>query len=441
MGIRRKYRHRSLLFALGLSASCLGPVMNAHAADTSITVGRFFGPCPNAGINIEQARGEACIIQAILNAFSAEDNGIKIDMRPANWDRYYEQLQQSYADGTPPDVHIMHRHRLPDFTEADALAPLGDDLPFAGIDVTDWEPDAREAVSVDGAIFGVPFDMHANLWHINLAILEEAGLVGGDGRPILPESPGEMLDHAKRVKEVTGKGYLASDFVQFPIGVRAVLSLLWQQGHDIFDKSQVTIDTPEMRAAVTTITDLFDAGYADPDHDYERAQQAFLNNEVAVLINGTWAVEFYDREASNTEVRLTDYDVADFPTLFDQPATWADSHLWVVPADLKARNPDAYEAALQLLAWINEHNLDWARTGHLAIRTSVLESQAYATLPHRLDYKQTSRFTHDIPPFKSYNEIQDTLTRNLQAIWRGQKSLDEALADAEVEVDVQATFP
>ncbi len=415
--------------------------MSSHAAETSISVGRFFGPCPDAGINIEQAQGEACIIQAILNAFSAEDNGIKIDMRPANWDRYYEQLEESYADGTPPDAHIMHRHRLPDFTDANMLASLGDDLPLAGVDIADWEPDARKAVSVDDAIFGVPFDMHANLWHINLAILREADLVGSDGRPILPESPGEMLDHAKRVKDATGKNYLASDFVQFPIGVRAVLSLLWQQGHNIFDGDQVAIDTAEMRAAITTITDLFDAGYADPDQDYERAQQAFLDSEVAVLINGTWAVDFYDRAASDTEVNLTDYDVADFPTLFDQPATWADSHLWVVPADLKSRNPGAYDATLRLLTWINEHNLDWARTGHLAVRTSVLEGQAYATLPHRLDYKQTSRITHDIPPFKSYNEIQDTLTRNLQAVWRGQKSLDDALADAEVEVDVQAAFP
>lgn len=440
MEIRRNYRRWSMLIALAYSISSLGPMTSSHAADTSITVGRFFGPCPDIGTKIDQASGEACIIQSILNAFSADDNDFTIDMRPAIWDRYYEQLETSYDNGTPPDVHILHRHRLPDYIDRALLASLGDDLADTSIDISDWEPHARKAVTIDDEIFGIPFDMHANLWHINLAILEEADLVGSDGRPILPESPGELLEHAKRVKEATGKSYLASDFAQFPIGVRAVLSLLWQQGENIFDDRGVTIDTPEMRAAITTITDLFDAGYANPSHDYEGAQQAFLNNDVAVLINGTWAVEFYDREASKSEASLTDYDVADFPTLFGEPATWADSHIWVIPADLKVRKPDAYNAALQLLTWINDHNLDWARTGHLAVRTSVLESQDYATLAHRPDYAQTSKFVHDIPPFKSYNAIQDALTRNLQAIWQGEKSLEEALADAEIEVDVQVTL-
>lgn len=440
MEIWRIVKQRWLLVVLFLGGSGLSPSIDAYAADTSLAVGRFFGPCTDAGVKIEQASGEACIIQAILNVFSAEDNGVKVDMRPANWDRYYDQLQASYANGTPPDVHVLHRHRLPDFIETGVLAPLGNDLADAGIDIADWEPHAREAVTVDDTIFGVPFDVHANLWHINLAILAKAGLVGSDGRPILPESPGEMLDHAKRVKDATGKDYLAADFVQFPIGVRAVLSLLWQQDENVYNGSKATIDTPEMRAAVTTITDLFDAGYANPNHDYEHAQQAFLDDQVAILINGTWAVELYDREASKGEVTLTDYDVADFPTLFDQPATWADSHLWVIPADLEARNPEKYQAALKLLAWINDHNLDWARTGHLAIRTSVLESQAYATLPHRLDYKGSSQFTRDIPQSKSYNAIQDVLTRNLQAIWRGKKSLDQALADAEAEVNIQGVF-
>jgi multiple sugar transport system substrate-binding protein len=209
----------------------------------------------------------------------------------------------------------------------------------------------------------------------------------------------------------------------------------------VLDGDQVTVDTPEMRAAITTITDLFDAGYADPTDDYEHAQQAFLDNDVAILINGTWAVEFYDREAANGEAILTEYDVADFPTLFDRPATWADSHLWVVPADLKAKKPETYQAALALLAWINDHNLAWARTGHLPSRTSVLESEDYGTLPHRLDYRQSARFTQDIPRSTSYNAIQDVLTRNLQAIWQGRKSLDDALSDAEVEVGAQASFP
>jgi multiple sugar transport system substrate-binding protein len=52
-------------------------------------------------------------------------------------------------------------------------------------------------------------------------------------------------------------------------------------------------------------------------------------------VNGTWVVDFYDAEAANPDVALSDYYVADFPTLFAEGATWADSHMWAIPASLQ----------------------------------------------------------------------------------------------------------
>ena len=330
-----KRRSNSML-ALFVAAAF---VAGEARAEIELRVDRFFDPCIESSTDIGEASGEACIVQAIFNAFGAEDNGVTIDLLPPHRDNYYPQLITAYAGGTPPDLHLLHRHRLPDFAGAGLLAPLGEDLQDIGVDITDWQQPALDAVTVDGEIVAIPFDLHANLWHINLSLLNEAGLVASDGRPILPASPGELLDHAKIVEEATGKAYLAADFVQYPIGARSVLSLLWQQGENIFDGGEALVDTAQMRAAITTFTSLFDAGLADPAHDYEAAQQAFLDGEVAVLINGTWAVDLYDSEVSRGEIALTDYDVADFPTLFDRPATWADSHLWAVPLALKTERP------------------------------------------------------------------------------------------------------
>ncbi|MEM8949390.1 MAG: extracellular solute-binding protein [Pseudomonadota bacterium] len=425
-----RYGSIALLVFLGATISSHGEAR----AEIELKVARFFDPCIEESTNIEQASGEACIVQSIFSAFSAKDNGITVDLLPPHRDNFYPQLITAYAGGKPPDIHLLHRHRLPDFATAGLLAPLGGDLPAAGVDVEDWQPAAREAVTIDDQIVAVPFDLHANLWHINLALLSEAGLIGGDGRPILPASPGELLKHAELVREATGKAYIAADFVQYPIGVRSVLSLLWQQGENIFDGREAQVDTAEMRAAITTFTDLFDAGFANPAHNYEAAQQAFLDGEVAILINGTWAVDLYDKEIARGEIALADYDVADFPTLFDQPATWADSHLWAVPLSLKTERPEAYDAALQLLAWINDHNFDWARTGHLAVRTSVLDSRAYATLSHRLDYRQSADFGRDLPFTSGYDEIHDVMAACLRRIWLDGVSLDEALAQAESDI-------
>src|SRR5690606_31141529 len=136
------------------------------------------------------------------------------------------------------------------------------------------------------------------------------------------------------------------DFAEFPIGVRLVLALLWQQDSNIFADGEATVDTPEARAAVETITALFAEDLADPRLNYADSEQAFLNGEAAVLVNGTWVVDAYDAQAARSETALDSYYVADFPTLFDTPATWADNHMWGIPAQLKAGDPDKYHAAL-----------------------------------------------------------------------------------------------
>jgi multiple sugar transport system substrate-binding protein len=309
-----------------LIGTALGAMAATGVSAQEVSLGRFFGACEDAGTDTTTSTGEACIIQSIINAADAELDGITVNTLPTDWGNYYDQIIAAYAGGEPPDVHVMHRHRVPQFAGLGALAELSGDLEAAGIDVSDWAPAALDAVSYNGGIYGVPMDFHANLWHVNMEIMAEAGLVNDDGTPILPSSPAELMEHAAMVEAATGHDYLAADFAQFPIGVRLVLSLMWQQGENIFtEDGTATIDTEAARNAVTTITQLFDAGHANPQLNYADSQQAFLNGEAAILVNGTWVVDFYDAEAANPDVALSDYYVADFPTLFAEGATWADS--------------------------------------------------------------------------------------------------------------------
>ncbi len=420
---------KRMIICAALAASIAFPV-----AAQEVSLGRFFGACEDAGSDTKASVGEACIIQSIINAASEQIDSVTINTLPTDWGNYYDQIKAAYAGGTPPDVHVMHRHRIPEFAGLGAVANLSDDLSAAGIDTGDWAPAALDAVSFKGGVYGVPMDFHANLWHVNMDLMQAAGLVA-DGNPILPSSPQELLEHAKKVKEATGQDYLAADFAQFPIGVRLTLALMWQQGANIFtDDGTATINNAEAKNAVTAITQLFDVELANPKLNYADSQQAFLNGEAAILVNGTWVVDFYAAEAAKSEVALNNYYVADFPTLFSEGATWADSHMWAIPASLKANEPEKYQAALKVLAFINDHNIDWARTGHMAVRNSVLNSDDYKNLPHRAEYAGTADIAKDTPPSERYGAIQDVLNRELQAIWLTGKDVDTALADAEAEV-------
>jgi multiple sugar transport system substrate-binding protein len=423
----RRIRPVLALLVLALFAS------PALAQDTTITLGRFFGACDVPGVSIADAVGEPCIIQAIIDAYSTADNGVTVETLPTDWGNYYDQIKASYAAGNPPSVHVMHSSNIPEFAAIGALTDLTGDLAAAGIDVNDWTEKARSAVTFDGKIYGVPMDAHANLWHVNMELMAAAGLVDANGAPILPTSPEELLAHAQQVKDATGANYLAADFAQFPIGVRLVMALVWQQGAELFADGEADVDSAEATRAVETIVSLFEGGYADPQLDYADSQQSFLDGEAAILVNGTWVVDFYDAQAADPAVALTDYYAADFPTLFGEDATWASNHLWAIPVNT-SRDADAYAAALGLLAHINDQNLAWARTGHLAVRTSVLESDAYAALPHRDEYVRTAEIARDVVPVVRYDAIQDVLNRELQAIWLTGKPIAEALGDADLAV-------
>ena len=411
------------LLALLLAAS------PALAQNTEITLGRFFGACDTPGVSVEDAVGEACIIQAIIDEFDAADNGVSVETIGADWGNFYDQIKAMYAAGNPPTVHVLHSSHIPEFASLGALTDLSDLLAGAGIDVDDWTDRALAAVTHEGRVYGVPMDAHANLWHVNLDLMAAAGLVDDAGAPILPSSPEELLEHARMVKDATGADYLAADFAQFPIGVRLVMALVWQQGGELFEGDVANVASPEAVRAVETIVSLFEGGYANPRLDYADSQQSFLEGEAAILVNGTWVVDVYHAQAADPNVPLTDYFVADFPTLFDVPATWASNHMWVIPSPA-ARDARKLEAGLALLAHINDHNLAWSRTGHLAVRTSVLESDAYTNLPHRDEYTGTADIARDVQPVVRYEAVQDVLNRELQAIWLTGKPIDRALADA-----------
>jgi multiple sugar transport system substrate-binding protein len=415
--------------------SVLAAMSVTGVAAQEVTLGRFFGACEDAGTDTTTSTGEACIIQSIINAADAELDGITVTTLPTDWGNYYDQIKAAYAAGDPPDIHVMHAHAIPEFAGLGALADLSGDLEAAGIDTSDWAPLALNGVTYEGGIYGVPMDFHANLFHVNMELMAEAGLVNDDGTPMLPSSPEELLAQAMQFKEATGQNYLAADFAQFPIGVRLVVSMLWQQGSNIFDaEGNAQVDTPEARAAIQSIVQLFENDLADPQLNYADSQQAFLNGEAGILVNGTCVVDFYDAEAANPDVPLTDYYVADFPVLFDESATWAGSHIWAIPASLQRDDPETYQAALRVLAFIQQHNLDWARTGHMSVLNSVLESDAYNSLPHRDEYAATATMASDLPPTEYFSAMQDILNRELQAIWLTGKSVDDALSDAQLDI-------
>lgn len=409
----------------------------AQAQDeTTVTLSRFFGACEDEygnSTDVEAAVGECGIITTLINRFNAEHDGeMFIDVQGTEWGSYYDQLNATFAGNNAPDVAVMHRSRLLDYQSRNLLMPVDGIFEQAGIEMADFVDEAESAISVDEQAYAMPFDIHALLWHVNTDLMEEAGLVDDDGNVMLPSSPEELLEHAAMVEEATGVDYIAMDATQFPLGVRAGFALIWQQGGDLLneDGSEAAINNETGQIALSTLASLFENGYADATYDYATSQEAFLNGEAAILINGTWVVDFYTAQAADEEVPLMSYSVSDYPTLFENPATWSDTHMWVVTTAVEG--DDAKQAAIaEFFSYLYENNIEWARTGHITIREDTLESEAYQNLPHRDEYTDTADIAYAFPQVLGYQRLEDILQEEFQAVWISDKPIEDALAAAE----------
>jgi multiple sugar transport system substrate-binding protein len=233
------------------------------------------------------------------------------------------------------------------------------------------------------------------------------------------------------MKETTGQDYFATDASQFPIGVRILFSLVWQQNSDLIseDGTSATVDTPEAAEALDFLNTMFTEGYANPEYNYDASQQAFLNGEAAILHNGTWAVDQYNREAT------FEYRAMDFPTIYDTPAVWANSHMWVIP---RQADESRYEAGMTFLKFLYDHVGDWsAGTGHLAPRKSVLGGEQLANVPQRDNYANTANIAKLVPAIVNWQAVEDILKEEIESTWLTDKDQAQALTDAEQRINDQ----
>ena len=405
----------------------------AQDDDVTVSLARFFGDCDDTtqGVtDVSQATTECEVIQILTNAFNAEDNGITVEkLGGQNWGDYYPQLSTTFSAGDPPDVAVMHQHRLPDFAGRGLLMPLGDALAEAGVDFSDYTQPAQDAATADGEIFALPFDIHASLWHVNVDLMAEAGLVDDAGMPIMPTSADELLAQCQAVQEATGKQYFGHDWFEFGVGARLFLGLVWQQGGDLYDGAVATVNTPEGQEAVRLLNELATT-CSDPAQGYTDSQQGFLNGDIAVLHNGTWVVDQYDRE---TEF---EYMATDLPNIYGTPAAWGDSHMWVLPnqSDQDPASHGRVDRVPQVPLRARR------RLGHRDRphrRRACRSSRARSTTTRRSgrNYAGTADIAGLVPAVQGWAGAWDASAEELNATWVAGKDQAQALADAEARMN------
>lgn len=426
-------RRAFLLLTMLALAGCGGP-----DGRTEIVIQRFFGECGavyGQSTNVRAADTECGILTTLINRFEAENPDIKVRINVVAWPGY-PQLAAQIAAGDPPDLVTMHQSVISDYQGRGLLEPMDGLLRDAGIGPETFTEAGRRGVVKAGRVYALPWDTIGRLWHINTRLMAEAGLMAG-GRPILPRSPQELLDHARRFKRATGRPYLIQAQVNAPdYFVANLYTYLLAQGAATFpDARHIRLNTPQAREIVALFRTLNAEGLTTRNQDFPAATASFMNGEGGIFPTGTWMIGPYDQEAAADGRPLHGhYAVLPFPHLWGRETAFVDGHAWVMPrAD---RTAGERHAVARFLRFLSAHNFEWTRTGHLPAFQAVLDTPQFRALPHRADIAAMAATGAQLPDYvQRQSAIQGLIGEELEAAVTGIKPVEQALADAERRVN------
>lgn len=407
---------------------------------TEIVIQRFFGACQADYGQLTdpgKADGECGIITAMINQFEAANPDIKVIENTVFWPGYDQLTAQLAANGAP-DLVTMHSSAIPDYDARGLLEPLDQPLASIGIGPEQFTAAARAGVTVEGRTMGLPIDVWAPLWHVNMNLFRQAGLVV-DGKPVLPSSPEEFHAQAMQFTRRTGKPYLIQVTNKDYSGpMRIFYAWMMQQGVPLFrDARHANFDSPAGLRALQFMKDLYQRDESAKNLDYAGALSVYLKGEGGVLIDGTWMVGQFDAASHNPASPLYNgYAVRPFPFLFHgRHVLLVDGHNWVMPRNVR-RTEAQRRAALRFLAYFAANDFQWARTGHFPAYAAVIASPQWQQLPHRADIMQITQVGEPLPKFiRRQSPIESIVGEEAAAAFSGAKPVQRALADMQRRAD------
>ncbi|EST22122.1 extracellular solute-binding protein [Streptomyces niveus] len=222
------------------------------------------------------------VFKKLAEDFEAKHKGVDVKYVNVPFGEAQNKFKNAAGSGSgAPDVIRSEVAWTPEFADLGYLAPL--DGTAALKDEKDFVPQAAASTKYDGKTYAVPQVIDSLGIFYNKKLFKDAGVE-------VPKTIDELKTVSKAIKDKTGKTgmYLRGDDAYW------FLSFLYGEGGDLVDAKgkTVTVDSPAGVKAMEVVKDLVDSGAAKTDatDGWENMQAAFKGGDVAMMINGPWAI-------------------------------------------------------------------------------------------------------------------------------------------------------
>ncbi|HSL33291.1 MAG TPA: sugar ABC transporter substrate-binding protein [Candidatus Limnocylindrales bacterium] len=345
--------------------------------------------------------------QAIVDAFTAANPTVTVNVTVADWDQYWDKLQTGLAGGAAPDVFAMDGPLGPDYQTRDVLLDLTPFIEQEGYDLSQLDENAvRDFTTSDGQQFGLPRDLNVIALFYNKQMFDDAGI----------PYPDDTWDWAKLVevgkqltKDTNGDGTMDQWglYTETTDMENAWSSFVWQAGGDILSEDGTTsaLDQDASAAGIQFLQDLIWKEKVSPDPAlFAETGDAFEQGVAAMEINGSWLVPTHEAAGIS-------FGIAPLPKGSAGAATSVNPTGAVV-----YKNTKSPEAAWALVKYLASPE---AQKGIMALKASVPVNKEIlgTTYPSAFEgaqvFADALAYAHLKPSFRGYNDFTTVLQTEL----------------------------
>ena len=364
----------------------------------------------------------------LVSQFETANPGVKVRWVDVPWTAMESKILSAVSAKTAPDVVNLNPSFASQLATKNAWLNLSTKVSTA--EQQKYLPNIWQASTLNNQSFGLPWYLTTPVNIYNKDLLQKAGIA----QP--PKTYAELAIAAKQINEKTGKSAIFVTFVPQDSG--EVLESLVQMGVKLVDaQGQAAFNTPAGKAAFQYWVDMYKQNLLPKDvltQGHRTAIELYQAGEVAFLSSGA---EFMKTIATNAP------DIAKVSAAAPQiTGTTGKKNVavmnLVIPQDSK--NPD-WALKFALYVTNTENQLAFAEAANVLPSTveSVQQYQKSLTAKSGADAVDQARSVSAaqlaeaevlVPAMKDGKKLQQAIYENLQAAMLGEKTVDQAIADA-----------
>ncbi|WP_406385654.1 ABC transporter substrate-binding protein [Streptomyces sp. NBC_01618] len=402
---RRGFLGGSLLFVAGAAVACSSDPTGSGSSGAKTTLNVW-----------SHAYGEAGTQQALTRYAKAftkanPDIAVKVTWTPGD---YSAKLNATLLTDSAPDVF-----EIGDFSESFArqgqIAQLDD---IYGSAKSDFNPGAREMVTVDGKLYGVKTLDDVMMLYFRKSVLSKAGITP-------PATFDALVDAAKALSSKKTKGLFVG---QNGLGDSAILSVFSNGGDLVTHDGKAAFGSAQAAEAVAGLKRLHDdksllLGFTTDWWD----PSALTQNVVPMQWGGLWSMPAIKTALGD------DFGVLPWPAFKSggKPAVRVGG--WSTCVNAKGKHVEAAKKFVQWL-WVQQTDLqtDWSQSYglHIPPRKSVAATASKLTQgPAKEAVELAAKYGRNNP--STWNKtVSDLFAAAAAKIVNGQGDAEKLLADA-----------